>query len=264
MQVLGTYAVHATGLVVLGMMPAIEWPAFFQTRWASVLILSITGMLYYAVIVGGYYVVAYRRLYLAQRHEAARARLDALRAQLQPHFLFNALHSIGVLIDEAPDRARTALVRLSDLLDRVLGGDDRHEVPLADELAFLEAYLDLQRLRFEERLRVDVTVEASLRNALVPAMILQPLVENAVRHAVEPRAAGGHIAIGAHREGAELRLTVTDDGPGLPAHQPDGGIGLANTRTRLAELHGDAGQLLLEPREEGGLAVTVVVPWRVG
>ncbi len=206
----------------------------------------------------------------ARAHEA---RLAALRLQLQPHFLFNALNAVSTLVaDGRPAEANRMLARLSDFLRATLERKDAAEVPLVDEVAFTRQYLEIEEVRFGDRLRVEVDVDPAARAALVPPMILQPLVENAVRHAVVPRTRGGAIGIVAARENGYLRLDVHDDGPG-PAPGEEGGgrestgrpgLGLANTRQRLEELYGKNAELTLGASARGGLAVSLRLPFRNG
>ncbi len=200
----------------------------------------------------------------ARAHEA---RLAALRLQLNPHFLFNALNAVSTLVADArPAEANRMLARLSDFLRATLDRADETEVPLADELAFARRYLDIEEVRFGERLRIDFDVAPESEEALVPPMILQPLVENAVRHAVLPRATGGAIGIVAACESGWLTLGVHDDGPASGPDEAEArrpGLGLANTRQRLAELYGEAGQLTLSESPRGGLAVSIRLPFRL-
>ena len=197
------------------------------------------------------------------------ARLEALTARLQPHFLFNTLQGISTLIRGDPEGADHMLARLSDLLREVLGLGDRREVPLAEELRVLDAYLDIARTRFGTRLSVAVEAGEEERRASVPFFLLQPLVENALRHGVESRAGPGSVRIAAARRGDELVLVVEDDGVGAddPSGRPGGrsarnGIGLDNTRARLAALYRVGWSLEHGAREEGGFEVRVTIPFR--
>ncbi len=262
-QVFCTYVL--TGLVRAATTPLTlrDVPAWVAGLRMPAAIIAITGFIYYWMILAALYAVAYRWLYQAQRRQTARAQLDALRAQLHPHFLFNALNSISVLTEEDPARANRMLIRLSDLLRTVLRRNDDHEVPLEEELAFLRSYLEIQRLRFEERLTVNIDVDDEARTAFVPVMVLQPLVENAVRYAVEPQREGGRVSVRARRVAEQLLLEVCDDGPGLGSEREHhSGIGLANTRARLEGLYGAAQELRLEAAKGGGLAVRIRIPWR--
>jgi signal transduction histidine kinase len=194
----------------------------------------------------------------------ARAQLDGLRSQLQPHFLFNTLNTISALLHRDPEAADRVLTRLGDLLRLSLQHSVRQEVVLRQELEFVERYLEIQQIRFQDRLRVRIDAEPEVLDALVPTLVLQPLVENAVRHAIEPRAAEGHLRIAARRDEGRLTLQVADDGPGLVGPGRGSGIGLANTRARLEQLYGAAHRFSLANADEGGLLVTLELPFRVG
>ncbi len=193
------------------------------------------------------------------------ARLHALRSQLDPHFLFNALNTISSQLEREPKLARAMIEHLGDLLRASLASHSRPEITLAEELALLDHYLAIQRIRFGASLRVDFHIAPGARDAAVPNLFLQPLVENAIRHGIAPRAGGGHIVVGASVDGARLVVTVTDDGVGLPPGWSDavpGGVGLSVTRERLATLHGDAGRFALARRAGGGTALTLSFPYR--
>jgi two-component system, LytTR family, sensor kinase len=204
----------------------------------------------------------------AARLEAqlADARLEALTAQLHPHFLFNTIQGISTLIHRDPEAADEMLARLSDLLRHSLQRDGGHEIPLTREMELLRLYLGVVQSRFADRLTLTIRVPDTLDDALVPHFLLQPLVENALHHGIARRAGAGHIEIAAERQGDALILRVTDDGPGpapSPRPFPAGGIGLANTRDRLVHLYGDAQRLEIGAAPQGGFQVTVSLPWRV-
>jgi signal transduction histidine kinase len=188
------------------------------------------------------------------------AQLDALASRLHPHFLFNTLQGISTLVYRDPAAADAMLGHLSTLLRRALARGQGHEVSLAEELALLEEYLAIVQARFGDRVVVEREVDSSALGGLVPQLVLQPLVENAVEHGVARRAGAGRIGIRVKREGDRVRIAVTDDGPGLerPAQE---GVGLSSTRLRLGELYGEAGTLALEPGPAGGLVATVTVPF---
>ena len=232
---------------------------------------AFTGALYYWAIVGVYHAFVYQRLYRAERLAAAdlearlaQAQLDSLRAQLHPHFLFNTLNAISVLTAEEPAKANRMLLRLSDLLRATLAATDRDQVTLTEEVALLDRYVEIQRIRFEERLRVDVDVARDAGEALVPSFLLQPLVENAIRHGIERRPEGGRISVRGCRRGDTVELEVRDTGPGLgPVPAPTGvGIGVANARARLTHLYGSGYQLALEEIPGEGTAVRIAIPFR--
>jgi LytS/YehU family sensor histidine kinase len=193
--------------------------------------------------------------------QLAQAQLQALRMQLQPHFLFNTLNAISALALSNPSQARLMIARLSDFLRLTL--EERHapQVPLSRELQFLECYLGIQQVRFQDRLTTLLDVAADTVNAAVPNLILQPLVENALRHGLLAKAGGGTVRISARRHGDDLRLRVDDDGLGLPRGGPLEGIGLGNTRARLCMLFGTSARLDLMHRPEGGTRVEVRFPF---
>ncbi len=194
----------------------------------------------------------------------AQAQLQTLKLQLHPHFLFNALNTVTALLHTDPDGAERTLSALSETLRFSLRHAGAHEVPLARELEFLHHYLGIQQIRFQHRLSVVFSVGADARQALVPSLILQPLVENAIRHGIEPRASGGRVDIGATRVDGRLLLSVRDDGVGLrenPSHSGHG-IGLSNTQERLARMYGDSHTFELRALETGGVAVSIEIPYR--
>jgi LytS/YehU family sensor histidine kinase len=188
------------------------------------------------------------------------AELENLRAQLQPHFLFNTLQSISTLIHRDPPAADRMLTSLSDLLRLSLRTRAAQEVTLREELSFLEVYLSIMRVRFGDRLAISVAAGPDVLDALVPSLVLQPIVENAIRHGMADRGDRGKVEVRAVREDSALRLEVVDDGPGLAASSTDG-VGLANTRERLRRLYGDAATL--ELKNEHGVTVQLRIPLRV-
>jgi sensor histidine kinase YesM len=195
--------------------------------------------------------------------QLAEARLGALRMQLNPHFLFNSLNAITVLVrDQNTAAASRMLELLSDVLRMVLRADSSHETTLAEEMDFLERYLAIELVRFSDRLRLRFEVDAAIRRAAVPQFILQPLVENALRHGIARRADAGLLEVTAQRDGDALTLTVRDDGPGLgPSGPPATGVGLANTRARLAALYGDRASLEIANGVGGGVLATIRLPY---
>jgi two-component system LytT family sensor kinase len=228
----------------------------------------------YCAIVAVQHAALYYRAFRTRALEAARlearlahAQLDVLRMQLQPHFLFNTLNTVASLMTRDLPAAHATLVRLGELLRRSLEDGAGHEGPLRDELEFLDQYLEIQRARFRDRLRVEVDVEPAALDVDVPRLILQPLVENAIRHGVQEREGPGCIRVRGRRENGRLRLEVVDDGPGLGSGEPggggNGGIGLANTRARLAQLYGDEHVFRVENGENGGVRVRLEIPARV-
>lgn len=192
----------------------------------------------------------------------AQSRLEALKTQLQPHFLFNTLNSIAELVHRDAEAADSMIASLSDLLRLTLETANEQELPLRRELQFVERYLAIEQIRFGERLRLEMDIAADTREALVPAFLLQPLLENALRHGLEPQSASGLLTIRAARESSILRLQIIDNGRGLSKDQPlREGIGLSNTRARLSALYGESAKL--EMRDGGGLAVEILLPFRI-
>jgi two-component system LytT family sensor kinase len=193
---------------------------------------------------------------------AQKARLRALRSQLEPHFLFNTLNAISTLVTEGRNsEAGRMISRLSDFLRLTLQTEDVAEISVAEELEFARRYLEIEQVRFGDRLHARIEASADVMDAIVPALILQPLVENAVKHGVLAREDGGSITITAERNDGWLLLAVGDDGPGLPQSPPPRrGVGLANTAARLRELYGDAGRFAVEPGERRGLVARIAIP----
>jgi two-component system LytT family sensor kinase len=232
------------------------------------------SMVVYGLIVGVRQAYLYQQRYLSaelrmERLERsfAAARLNSLRMQLDPHFLFNALNTISAQVEREPRLARRMIEHLGELLRLSLSSQGRSVLALADELAVLDHYLAIQKIRFGNALRVEIDVPADVAQALVPSMFIQPLVENAIRHGLAPRAGGGSIVIKAVRAGEELHVRVLDDGVGLPpgwSSENHAGLGLSITRERIAGLypHGSS-HFSIQPRAAGGTEVEIHFPWRL-
>lgn len=231
----------------------------------------------YGEVVSYFFVLA--AIYAVQSYEALRrremeatrlagylaeARLQTLKTQLNPHFLFNALNAVSTLMRRDVDAADHVLARLSELLRMTLMDRDAQEVPLRRELELLEPYLEIERTRFPDRLTVRTRIDPGALGARVPHLILQPLVENAIRHGIAPRAAPGRVEVSAERVDSRLRLVVQDDGVGLRPGSGGTGVGLSNTRDRLRALYGEAHGFTVEPVPAGGTRVTVTIPLREG
>ena len=195
--------------------------------------------------------------------ELADAQLEALRAQLRPHFLFNTLNSISSLMYSDVEAADRMMTRLSDLLRRSLETNARQEISLGEEMEILGCYLEIEKVRFEERLDISIDLETEALAARVPAFSLQPIVENAMRHAIAPRPEGGRLAIRARKDDGLLRISIQDDGPGLRDATPQPGVGLANVRARLERLYGSRQTLTLAEAPGGGLTVELSIPFHV-
>ncbi len=243
---------------------------------ARILVGSFTGFYKYWLIVGIYSTFDYYRKYRSKEKAANRlqvqksqlqsqlseAQLLALKMQLHPHFLFNTLNTISILMNESVAKANRMLIRLSELLRITLDNPGEQMVPLQKELGFLERYLDIERIRFEDRLHVEVIVEPDVLDAFVPNLILQPLVENAIRHGIAEKTDIGHLVIRAHRQGSQLVIQIQDDGPGLNGNESNGqGIGLTNTAARLEQHFGADHQFKLTAAEGGGTLAHLVIPF---
>jgi sensor histidine kinase YesM len=272
-------AVDSAILPRLGLFPTIMKD--FTSTFFLLLILGFHGnIVTYWIILGLQAAFRTYRQYQERRRQAlqlelqaselqsrlVQARLSALKGQLQPHFLFNTLNAIMVLVRQEKGRqAEEMLARLSDLLRSVLEDVEAQEVPLRRELESLQLYLSIEEVRFQDRLRVEIFAEPATLDAAVPHLSLQPIVENAVRHGIGRRSVAGRIEISAAQVNGELQIQVRDDGPGLPPGSLDAtrGIGLSNTRARLQQLYGDAARLTVENSPHGGAVATLVLPYRV-
>jgi two-component system LytT family sensor kinase len=226
--------------------------------------LALQFTLYAAVVAATHGVEYYRRSREREHLEAqlAETRLQMLNMQLQPHFLFNTLNTIAEMVHEDPDKADTMIAGLSDLLRRTLDLGAVQEIPVAEEIDLVSRYLDIQKARFGDRLRIQITVSDAARAARVPALLLQPIVENAIRHGLAARVDAGRIDIDARIDGRMLVLTVTDDGSGDPEEVITGPerVGLGNTRARLDALYRGGARLALGRAEGRGARVTIEIP----
>jgi sensor histidine kinase YesM len=258
------------------------FPDIMSSFVATLFFLLVIGyhqsILTYWSILGAQCAYGWYRRYEERRQEALRlelrssqlerqlaeAHLSALKMQLHPHFLFNTLNTIMVLVRQQKGReAEEMLSRLSDLLRCVLEDVQAQEVPLTRELEYLQLYLSIEQVRFQDRLRVEVAADPEVLDAALPHMALQPIVENAIRHGIGRSSTAGSISITACRVNDTVEIKIQDDGPGLaaPNGTTGGGIGLANTRARLRELYGDAAGLKVENGERGGVVATMVLPF---
>jgi len=200
---------------------------------------------------------------------AHQAQLKMLRYQLNPHFLFNTLNAISTLIlDGANETANKAVSRLSDFLRYTLDNDPMSRVTLGSELSAIDLYLEIEKVRFGDRLVIEKSIEAKAQDALVPSLILQPLIENAIKYAITPSEQGGTLRISARVQHKTLVLQISDSGPGLGNGngnngQKSCGVGLKNTRERLQQLYGDSQAFTLAPNEPSGLRITINIPYEV-
>jgi signal transduction histidine kinase len=245
-------------------------PASFGEIFHPLLVRTFPfNLLIYGVILSVSHALDYYRKYhertiqtLELEKHLTEARLRALLHQLKPHFLFNTLNGIASLMHTDVDAADRMLVRLSELLRITMSQTGAAQTTLREEVAFLERYLDIEKIRFRNRLEVVIAIDDNAMDAQVPSLILQPMVENAMRHGIEPHSRMGMIELRGAIQGANLVITVADNGAGIP---PDGlkreGIGVANTRARLVELYGDGQKFELVNRAEGGLCVRIEIPF---
>ena len=252
-----------------------EWNGLLSVRFLAN---SLRGMflwnwLIYWLILGAWQAYRYYDHYIAGELRLERleknfseARLNALRMQLDPHFLFNALNTISSQVERDPKLARGMIEHLGDLLRLSLESKDRQEVPLAEEMAFLEHYLAIQKIRFGDNLRIETQIASEVKYASVPCLFVQPLVENAIWHGVSRRASGGTVIVSANRVGNRLDIRVLDDGVGLPAGwtlENSGGVGLSVTRQRLAGLYPNGEtRFAVNRRASGGTEVEISLPLR--
>lgn len=231
------------------------------------------SVLVYCLIVGVWQAYLYHQRYLSGELRMERlersfseARLNALRMQLDPHFLFNALNTISAQVEREPRLARQMIEHLGDLLRLSLENKDRQEVLLFEEMAFLDHYLAIQKIRFGDRLRFEMRIDAEVKYAIVPCLVVQPLVENAIRHGISSRSTGGTVAVSAQRIEEQLEIRVTDDGMGLPPGwtlENSSGLGLSVTRERIRGLHPDGGSRFSVRRlRQGGTEVVILLPLR--
>jgi len=214
-----------------------------------------------------YYKSSRKRAIRTSQLEAklAKAQLNLLKMQLNPHFLFNSLHAISTLMHRDIDSAERMLTKLGELLRISLDNMDQHEIPLRRELDFLKRYLDIEQIRFGDRLAVKIDISDKVLDAMVPNLILQPIVENAVIHGVSKIAASGRISLYAEKQNNTLVIDVTDNGPGLP--EGDFGAlsrtGVTNTKARLTQLYGNSGSVNFITPDNGGLTVRLSIPFHV-
>ncbi len=266
------YAAGSAGLEVL-LNPYAETPPpgpFLRLWLPRFYYGTLTSVVLYAFILTIDYVFESRRRLAHQQIEAVRlseqlskAQLDALRRQLEPHFMFNALNAVsGLVRDNRNDAAVEMIVALSEFLRRTAEDSNRPQVLLEQEVAHLQRYLQIQQARFAERLQVAVDIPAELLHVQVPSLILQPLVENAIKHGIARRAQGGTIEVAAERSSGRLCLSVGNDGPALPAdwETHPAGIGISNLRTRLQIMYGSGFELSLRNRDSGGVRACVSLP----
>ena len=254
-----------------------QWPTLINTFTTSLIFQALIFLVAYALILTATYLVEARERITRQAAETAqlneelsKAQLAALRAQMEPHFMYNTLNSIaGLVRDQQGDQAVSMIVGLSEFLRRASQDSLRSQVTLAEEIEYLQRYLDIEKVRFGERLRIAVDISDDLLTAQVPSLLLQPLAENAIKHGIAKLASGGAVRIIGVRQHGSLRLSVCNDAPKFPPNREGTpmGVGLSNLRTRLQILYGNDADLRLERIESdgtdaGGVEVTVTLPFR--
>jgi len=282
-----TTAIHVAAFAIIGLL-AETWfsllqmlfnpwdysprPTFMGAWRTSFLFQMLTFVIVYGLILTFTYAMDARDRMARQMMETARlseelsrSQLAALRQQIEPHFMFNTLHSItGLVRDNKNDAAVSMIVGLSEFLRRALEDSHRLQVSLAEEVEYLQRYLDIQKVRLGERLHMTVNIPAELLRAQVPNLLLQPLVENAIKHGISKRAAGGTVRVAGARHGGKLCLSIYNDGPDFPTsgQATRTGVGISNLRTRLQILYGSESELQLRQADTGGVEVLVSLPLR--
>ncbi len=248
-----------------GRADAVTFAAAFQRALVTTFFYNL--LIYWVIISVGYAFDYYRKFNERELRAAelekrlTEARLQALQMQLNPHFLFNTLHAISSLMHIDVEAADRMLAQLSDLLRHALDSTDTQEVPLREEIDFLARYAGIEQTRFGDRLGIEMNIAPDTLDALVPNLVLQPLLENAIRHGTEPHARAGRIEVSARRDGASLRLEVRDNGGGLSNRKIVEGIGLSNTRARLKQLYGAHQSLTLADADGGGAVISATIPF---
>ena len=232
--------------------------------WAMLIGLGATNIMVYWAVVAVSQAITYFRKYQEREFRLSQAELQNLRTQLHPHFLFNTLNAIAELVHSDPEVADRSIVRLSELLRFSLASEKTQEVTLKEEIAFLEKYVEIHKTLMRDRLNVRLSIDPQTLDAAVPNMILQPLVENAIKHGISPRPEGGNIEVHARRLDGKLHVEITDDGLGMPEQgtaTPDG-VGLINTRERLKHLYNDAHTFNVSSFPGRGVTIRISVPFR--
>lgn len=230
--------------------------------WARLVGLGATNIMVYWAIVAVSHAINYFRKYQERELRLSQAELQALRTQLHPHFLFNTLNAIAELVHSDPVKADRSILRLSELLRFSLASEKAQEVTLKEEIEFLEKYVEIHKTLMRDRLNVRISIDPETLDAAVPNMLLQPLVENAIKHGISPRPEGGNIEIQAHRQDGKLFVAIIDDGLGMADASSKDGVGLINTRERLKHLYNNAHTFNLNSSPGKGVTIRISVPFR--
>jgi len=263
--------VHKSAFVLLVPAFSPQWQVHDKASWLRSVLVSLDyGVLLYGIVLLIHYAVKYYARYQEGRVKAsqlearlAQAQLTSLKMQLHPHFLFNTLHSISTLVNEDPEAAEAMIARLSELLRLSLENTGAQEVPLSQELEFVERYLEIEQIRFEDRLRIHFDIDPQTLDAQVPNLILQPLVENAIRHGIGHKP-GGKVEVRSSLVEGMLLLQVLDDGAGVTSNKclNRPGLGLSNTRARLDAIYGKEHAFVLRNASNGGAEAAIRIPFR--
>ncbi|MDQ3798971.1 MAG: histidine kinase [Acidobacteriota bacterium] len=266
-------AIDTFALTRLGYPPNRQFATFLEAYQFFVFVNLHLSILIYWCVLGIKYTVSYYQKYRERELQTsqlqarlAMSRLQVLKMQLHPHFLFNTLNAISELIYKDPESAERMIGDLSDLLRMSFQNLEVQEITLKQELEFLRKYLEIEQMRFHDRLKVEMKIAPETLDAQVPNMILQPLVENAIKHGLAPRSEGGKIEIDAQRSNGHLQITVSDDGIGVPFNDVENlpeGVGLSNTRKRLRHLYGEQHKFdLATSAQKSGLKVNLTIPFK--
>ncbi|MFC1724330.1 sensor histidine kinase [candidate division KSB1 bacterium] len=277
--------VHASAAVLLSIIQPVSYGILndlygnFNHEWNVKTVFSLSlnlmhvKLLVYLFILGTFFLLDYYRKFrerevrsLRLENQLAEARLEVLKIQLHPHFLFNTLHAISALIPDDPDAADRMIGLLSDLLRLTLESSKKQEVPLKEELDFLSLYLEIEEIRFQDRLKVEINVSPGMFDILVPGMLLQPLIENAIRHGISPKAEGGKVEINVRGINENVLIEIIDNGIGLKEAGSSSikkGFGISNTKERLEQLYGENFSLEIKNTDSGGCIVTLEIPYRI-
>ncbi len=246
--------------------PVLRWYDGAVPPWPELLLTSFANNFFlFWLLVGAGHALFYARQSQVRTEQLARAELQQLKSQLHPHFLFNTLNAISTFVRTDPEVATQTIARLSTLLRHALQRAATQEVTLDEELSLLQAYLGIEQLRFDDRLHVEWNIAPETRRAIVPHLVLQPLVENAIRHGITPRSTTGTLAVVASRVRERLRLVVQDDGVGCDVSAlHEHGVGLTNTRHRLQQLYGSSHEMRVTTSPGKGMQVEIELPFREG
>lgn len=259
---LGAIHFYGYGLLIALILNPSDTFRMMYSSLASTVSHTLSYIPFYATITAFQQAYLYFRQLQEREIRLRQAELDMLKSQLQPHFLFNALNAISTLVHKSPQDADTTLMQLSDLLRVSLKNGKTQEVTLREEMDFLQSYLQIHQTLMKQRLEIKYNIQSETLDAMIPNMILQPIVENAIKHGLAPLARGGRVEISAQRYNGTLNLLMADNGKGANGEKWDTGIGLSNTRARLRSLYGAEHKIEIQTPPGGGFAVEIEIPFR--